>query len=289
MSFLTFALSYGVEVDPGKLYASEKINRCGTTDKPRSNNGAWYWNGERGWVMNWSTDGKVIWYNDPNAKPWTPEDKKLWAKKREQSKAEQEKKYADAASKAERMLREAKHMKHEYLDIKGFGELKAPVTEDVLMIPMRNVITNVLQGLQSIYWDRDTRKYEKKMLYGMRSKDAVFWIGNRNATEVWLVEGFATGLSVRDTLRSIGISAAVVVCFSANNMVNVAPKIKGQKFIFADNDKSDTGKNSAIETGLPWTMADTVGEDANDLHKKHGLFSVAKKIMECRCKSENCI
>lgn len=282
MSFLNFAYSYGVQIDPNKLYASEKINRCGTTDKPRSTNGAWYWNGERGWVMNWSADGKVIWYNDPNAKPWTDAEKREWAKKREQAKAEQLKRYEETAKKAQAMLNQAKHEVHQYLDIKGFGELKAPVIDGVLMIPMRNVVTNALQGLQSIYWDSETKKWEKKMLYGMKSKEAVFWIGSRTASEVWLVEGFATGLSVRDTLRSIGISAAVVICFSANNMIEVAPKIRGQKFIFADNDASETGKNAAIKAGVPWTMADVVGDDANDLHKKHGLFAVAKKIMDVR-------
>jgi len=73
-----------------------------------------------------------------------------------------------------------------------------------------------------------------------------------------------------------------VVCFSAGNMVSVADQIQGKKFVFADNDESQTGEKSAISTGLPWTMAETVGWDANDLHIKQGLFAVVKKIMECR-------
>ena len=79
-----------------------------------------------------------------------------------------------------------------------------------------------------------------------------------------------------------GIPAAVVVTFSAGNLVHCASPVKGNRFVFADNDESQTGQKSAEQTGLPWTMADTVGWDANDLHKAKGLFSVVQKIMECK-------
>jgi putative DNA primase/helicase len=119
----------------------------------------------------------------------------------------------------------------------------------------------------------------------MRAKNAVLTLGTRGADEAWLVEGFATGLSLRNALRSIGINAAVVVCFSASNMIQVADQIPGKRYIFADNDESKTGEKTAIQTGLPWTMADTVGWDANDLHVSKGLFAVAAKIMECKNKN----
>jgi putative DNA primase/helicase len=75
------------------------------------------------------------------------------------------------------------------------------------------------------------------------------------------------------------MTASVVVCFSASNLIAVADQIPGKRFIFADNDESKTGQTSAESTGLPWTMADTVGWDANDLHMKDGLFSVVSKLM----------
>jgi putative DNA primase/helicase len=158
------------------------------------------------------------------------------------------------------------------------------VLDGKLLIPMRNVVTNKLQGYQEIWWDAPNMKYEKKMLAGMRAKNAVFFLGERTAPEAWLVEGYATGLSLHAALRSVGLRASVVVCFSASNMVAVADQIKGRKFIYADNDKSETGAKSAEQTGLPWTMSDTVGHDANDDHKKTGLFSVVKKIMDLRSK-----
>jgi len=125
-------------------------------------------------------------------------------------------------------------------------------------------------------------KYEKKMMPGMRARNAVFFLGDRGSPETWIVEGYATGLSLHAALRSVGLKASVVVCFSASNMVAVADQIQGKRYIYADNDLSSTGQKSAEQTGLPWTMSDTVGFDANDDHKKTGLFSVVAKIMKLR-------
>ena len=282
MNFIAFARAHGVEIDPGRLYASEKIKRCGTVDKPKSGNGAYFWDGQRGWVMDWSGEARVVWYEDPHAKPWTDEERRVWASKRASVATEQDKRYQSAAFQADITLRSATMDHHSYLEIKGFKDSRGLVLEDKLLIPMRNVVTNKLQGYQSIRWDLEERKYEKKMLTGMRAKNAVLFLGSREAPEVWLVEGFATGMSLRHALRSVGLPAAVVVCFSASNLIQVADQIKGKRFIFADNDESKTGEKSAIQTGLPWTMADTVGWDANDLHQKESLFAVVGKIMELR-------
>lgn len=282
MNFIQFAMEYGVEIDPSKLYASDRIHRCGTTDKPRSDNGAYFWDGQRGWVMNWSQDSKVKWYQDPDAKPWTDAEKAHYRASRAAAATAQQNRYHKAAEDAEKRLKEATLGEHNYLHYKGFPEERGLVYEDKLLIPMRNVRTNRLQGYQAIKWNPDTRKYEKKMAGGMMAKNAVLWLGDRYADEVWLVEGYATGLSVRNALRSCGLPAAVVVAFSAANLVKVAEQIPGRRFVFADNDASGTGQKAAEETGLSWCMSDTVGEDANDLHRSAGLFAVVGKIMQCR-------
>lgn len=284
-NFIDFARAHGVAIDPSRLYASDKIKRCGTVEKPTSGNGAYFWDGERGWVMDWSGEARVIWYEDKNAKPWTDEEKRVWAAKRASAATEQEKRYQNAAFQADVTLRSAKYDHHPYLELKGFKETRGLVLDDKLLIPMRNVSNNKLQGYQSIRWVPGEMKYEKKMLTGMRAKNAVLYLGDRNAPEVWLVEGFATGLSVRHALRSVGLPASVVICFSASNMIQVADQIKGNRFVFADNDESKTGEKSAMATGLPWTMADEVGQDANDLHLRDSLFAVVGKIMECRTKA----
>jgi len=282
MNFIDFARIHGVSIDPNRLYASDKIKRCGTVKRPTSGNGAYFWDGQRGWVMDWSGEARVIWFEDPHAKPWTDEEKRLWAAKRASANTEQQRHYEQAALQADIILRSAKMDNHAYLEIKGFPETRGLVLDNKLLIPMRNVVTNKLQGYQSIWWNMDERKYEKKMLHGMRAKNAVLYLGHRNLPECWLVEGFATGLSVRDALRSVGLSASVVICFSASNLVAVADQIKGKRFIFADNDESKTGEKTAIQTGLPWTMSDTVGWDANDLHLRESLWSVVEKIMQLR-------
>jgi phage/plasmid primase-like uncharacterized protein len=286
MSFIDFARAHGVAIDPSRLYASDKIKRCGTVEKPNSGNGAYFWDGERGWVMDWSGEARVIWYEDKNAKPWTDEEKRMWAAKRASAATEQEKRYQNAAFQADVTLRSAKYDHHPYLEIKGFKDTRGLVLDDKLLIPMRNVSNNKLQGYQSIRWVPKEMKYEKKMLTGMRAKNAVLYLGDRDSPEAWLVEGFATGLSVRHALRSVGIPAAVVICFSASNMIQVAGQIRGNRFVFADNDESQTGEKSAMATGLPWTMADEVGYDANDLHLRESLFAVVGKIMECRTKAQ---
>lgn len=282
MSFIDFARAHGVDIDPSKLYPSDRIRRTGTVDKPRSGNGAYWWDGTRGWVMDWSGEARTIWYEDPNAKPWTPRERQEWVLKRQTANAQKDRTYELAAQRADIVLRSAKASEHDYLHLKGFPATKMLVLDGVLMVPMRNVVTNKLQGYQQIYWDMDGRKWEKKMLTGMRAKNAVLYMGNREASEAWLVEGLATGLSVHAALRSVGLSASVVVCFSASNLVQVADQIPGRRFVFADNDESQTGEKAAAQTGLSYAMADTVGWDANDLHKAHGLFAVVKCIMAAR-------
>ena len=282
MSFIDFARAHGVEIDPGKLYPTDKIKRCGTVERPNSGNGAYWWDGQRGWVMDWSGEARTIWYEDPHAKPWTPEEKLEWTLKRKTANAAKDRSYELAAQRADITLRSAKMELHDYLHLKGFPEQKGLVLDGVLLVPMRNVVTNKVQGYQQIFWDAESRKWDKKMQPGMRAKNAVLYIGSREAPEAWLVEGYATGLSLLAALRSVGLHASVVVCFSASNLIAVADQIPGKRFMFADNDVSKTGENAAIQTGLPWTMADQVGYDANDLHKHNGLFAVVTKIMEVR-------
>lgn len=284
--FISFARAHNVDIDPGRLYPSDKIKRCGTVEKPRSGNGAYFWDGQKGWVMDWSGEARVVWFNDPKAKPWTDEEKRAWAAKRSSAASDQETRYQHAAIQATQVLKSAKLDLHPYLEIKGFKEEKGLVLDDKLLVPMRNVSTNAIQGYQAIRWNMEERKYEKKMLTGMRAKNAVLFMGDRRFGESWLVEGYATGLSVRNALRSAGMPASVVVCFSASNLVQVADQIPGKRFVFADNDESKTGEKAAQQTGLPWTMADEVGWDANDLHLKKGLFAVVAKIMRCRAEMD---
>ena len=283
MSFIAFARAHGVEIDPSRLYASERIKRCGTTDKPKSKNGAYYWDGSRGWVFNWAAEARVQWFNDASAKPWSEEEKAAWKAKRQAAAAAQDQQYQQAALRAAEMLRAAKPMEHNYLHRKGFAAAQGLVSDDgALLIPMRNLQTNNLQGVQVIRWDEGERTFTKKMNPGMRAKGAVFRMGDKTAPETFLVEGYATGLSVHAALRSVGLRASVLVCFSANNLEFIAPQINGRAFVCADNDKSGTGEKYAQATGLPYCMSPEVGEDMNDLHARAGLMAVCAQLMAVR-------
>lgn len=281
--FIQFARAHGLEIDASRLLVTERVQRCGTIDKPRSTNGAYFWDGQRGWVFNWADEAKVQWFNDANAKPWTEVEKAAWKAKRAAAASNQEADYQRAAIRAAELIRATQPGLHNYLHRKGFPDAQGMVTEDgALAIPMRNLETNALQGVQLIRWIEADRKWEKKMIPGMRAKGAVFRIGDKAAPETFLVEGYATGLSVVAALRSVGLRASVLVTFSANNLVQVAPRVKGRAFVFADNDASGTGQRSAEATGLPWCMSPVAGEDANDLHMRAGLMAVCSQIMNVR-------
>jgi putative DNA primase/helicase len=151
-----------------------------------------------------------------------------------------------------------------------------------LLVPMRHLESNTLQGAQLIRWDEPARKWVKKMIPGMRAKGAVLRLGDRTTPETFLVEGYVTALSVHAALRSAGLRASVLVCFSANNLEFIAPQVRGRAFVFADHDASGTGQRVAEATGLPWCMSLIVGEDANDLHARAGLMAVCQQIMFVR-------
>lgn len=284
MSFIQFARAHGVEIDPNRLIASDKIRRCPTTEKPKSLNGAYFWDGSRGWVFAWDGEARTQWYDDPNAKPWTDEEKRAWAVKRRMAAVEQERKHENAALHAAMLIRTTSPMPHDYLMRKrlpGVQGLVLPSGE--LLVPMRNLHTNELQGAQIIRWLPDDMKWEKKMVPGMRAKGAVLRLGPKTATETIFCEGYATGLSIELAARQLRLNAAVLVCFSDSNMVYVASLLtKGKRYVFADNDKSGAGERAARETGLPYCMSETEGFDANDEHARGGLMPVCALLMKAR-------
>lgn len=192
--------------------------------------------------------------------------------------------HAKASAEADMAIKACQAGTHPYLAEKGFPDAKALVCDDgaTMVIPMRDCMDSALLGMQTIRLVEN--EWHKKFIYGMRSKGAIHRIGLSNAQEIWFVEGYATGLSVMAALRMLRLSAAVIVCFSAGNLKHVAPMTSIRRFVFADNDASRTGELAAWDTGLPYAMSGTVGQDANDLHRAEGLMAVAKKIMEARRK-----
>ena len=193
--------------------------------------------------------------------------------------------YRAAADAAQKVIELCELKTHYYLNSKGLPDVVALVNDSTLIVPMRNLETNQLQGLQSIDWLPEERRWEKKMAFGMRAKGAVLRLGNQRAKETFLCEGYATGLSVELALRRLRLNASVLVCFSDSNMAHVATLVTGAAFVIADNDVSMAGEKAAIRSGLPWCMGDVVGEDANDLHQRAGLMALCKLIINVRMRS----
>ena len=281
MTFTAFALSHGLLV--GDVFASDKIKRCGTESHPRSDNGAYFFDGQRGWIFAWDGEAKTLWWNDQTATPWTDAEKREWANKKRQAEAERHQSQRRAALRAADLLKACRPDQHNYLRSKQLPDVLGLVNEShELLVPMRDVRNNDLLGVQIIKWLTDSREWSKKMLPGMRAKGAVLRLGSAKAGETWLVEGYATGLTVELALRRLSIQASVLVCFSANNMTHVAPLVAGRKFVFADHDQSGTGEACAKATGLPYCMAPNEGDDANDLYARAGLLAVCKLLMDTR-------
>ncbi|MDH0740200.1 toprim domain-containing protein [Achromobacter spanius] len=279
-TFSEFARACGVLV--GDLYPSDRIRRCATTAHERSKNGAYFWDGQRGWVMAWDGDGEVHWYGG-EFKPWTDEEKREWARKRDADRQRRVARQIQAARQAETLLRSCIPLAHGYLHRKGFPDAKGLVApDDALVIPMRDVLDNRILGVQTVRWDATERAWVKRMATGMRATGAVLRIGSDRALETVLCEGYATGLSIDAAIKQLRLNAAVLVCFSDSNMRYAAAQVPGKKYAFADNDKSGAGERAAKEAGLAYCMSDVIGEDANDLHMRAGVLPVAMKLMAAR-------
>lgn len=276
-TFTDFAHAHGLELPP--LYASERVQRCGTIKHPRQKNGAYFWDGHRGWVSDWSNGGDIYWFDDPKAKEWSEQDRKEWAERKRAKEHDMQMGWRAAAERAQELLKYAKPDTHYYLNAKGLPDALGQVVETTLIVPMRHLHTNALQGVQLIDWVPEERRYQKKMNYGMRARGAVFRLGSHSALTTILCEGYATGLSIEKAVRQMRLNASVLICFSDSNMVHVASMVKGRAYIFADHDKSQAGEIAAKKTGLPYCMSEIEGEDANDYHQRAGIMSLCQIVM----------
>ena len=281
MNFLSFAQANGLRI---RDLIVGRIARCPTDDHPNTKNGAFFFEGDWGWVQNHASHTEIqLWKSDKTMDVAVldkriAESKAAYAKQRDQA-------HKSAAIKADAILSECTLLNHAYLANKGFSEELGLVdSEGRLLIPMRDCLSDELRGVQAIVWHTEERKFTKKMQHGMKAKGAVFRIGLKRATETFLVEGYATALSVHAALSQLHLSASVLCCFSDSNLVHVANQISGKKFIFADNDESKAGEHAAEKSCVPYVMSPELTFDANDHHQKFGLLSLCKLVMELRKK-----
>lgn len=116
-------------------------------------------------------------------------------------------------------------------------------------------------------------KFSKKGLMGGRVTEVFFRIPGKGPA--WLVEGYATGASIRESTGE-----SVVVAFAANRLRGVAQQLDGQiRAVAADNDASEKGYQAGASTGLVVIMPPDTDTDFNDYHQTHGSKALAKLMV----------
>lgn len=269
MDFLTYCRLHDILID--HLPPMGVWRRYPTTDHPNRRNGAVKFMGDHGFVQNWAINLEVeVWKSDS---PTSFDRNKLM---RDVRSAELKKLDAqrDAARNAATILKSCRFGKHDYLKAKGFDDEEGNIfVRDgvhLLAIPMR--VDGSLVGCQLI-----DPEGGKKFLYGQRTSGATFTFDNKG--EHYLCEGYATALSLRHALKSLKKRYTLHVCFSAGNMKKVAEALKPDSgYVIADNDESGTGERVAKEIGWKYWMSDVTGEDANDAHRRLGLFKFSQSL-----------
>jgi putative DNA primase/helicase len=275
MEFIDFCRAHGLVVD---TLVEGRWVRTRTTDKASKKNGAYKYMGTHGFVQNHATMLRVETWKPDGTAPRV--DLQAIAERAAAFERKERQNWMEAAHRAEVMMKTAKVGEHGYLQRKGLRDVPGLVLPDeALFVPMRHVHTNALVGAQLIRWLPEERQWQKKMIYGMKARGAVFRIGPTNVHRTFLVEGLATGYSVEQACRLLRLNAAVIVTFSDSNLVQVAAMTEGHRIVVADNDESGAGLRAAERTGLPYCMPEKIGEDFNDLHVRAGLYAAANILM----------
>lgn len=265
MRFEDFARAHGLIIN------GIQMNRwvaTPTEDHPKKRNGRYKLIGEVGWVQNWATmQEPAMWRSEV---PFKPTPALIKARKDEAARIEAEARAA--ASKAGWILHQCVNANHPYLEAKGFPDEIGRVwrTEDGLSLVVPMFRDSRLVGCQLI-----NEKGEKKFLKGQRTKGASFPIDAKGIPI--FCEGFATALSIRAVMKLVKIRYTIHVCFSAGNMKDVAQRFAGG-FVIADNDSNGVGESAARDTGKPYWLSPTAGDDFNDYHRRVGDFAASQSL-----------
>lgn len=258
MNFQQFAEQHGLMIDSLIL---DRWVRVPTLDHPKKRNGAYIFDGRGGAIINFAIHDKhVIFKTD---EPWKPDPQA--AAKRRQMEEDRRKKQEAAAKKAAWILSQASLMQHPYLQRKGFDD-RGYVWRGSLVLPMR--VAGRLVGCQLI--DADGTK---RFLSGQQTKGASLVLDNKGQNI--LVEGFATGLSVRRAMKQLRQRYCIHVCFSAGNMVEIARGMDNP-LVVADHDPMGIRTAKKISSRV-WLDGEP-GEDANDFEARLGVQALSDSL-----------
>ena len=178
---------------------------------------------------------------------------------------------------------------HQYLKDKGFVNKLGMVFDgkvylseypfyweyrNMLVVPVRSADRErKLMSIQMISPSGD-----KKFLPHLKVRGGTAIIGN-GKPKVY-TEGFATGMSIMYSLKSVGVNPQVIVAFSAAN-VPIAIKGHGAGYVIADRDRIDMkGERYAKISKMPYWLPPDIPEisDANDCYKAYGAVSTGQML-----------
>lgn len=288
-------------VPPEQLIADGVLQRCGTTRKPQSKDGAYIIHPDSPYSLWWENHatGESDTYSEQTAQTLTPAERKAQAERiarDKQKRVEQTAiRYATAAQKAQAefaTLPDATDS-NPYLLRKGvpaLGNVRAK--GDVLVIPLTNAAGNI-SSLQYIQADG-----AKLFLEGGLKRGCFFNIpakDNNEQAPLLIAEGYATAASLH-----LATKYQSVVAFDAGNLTPVAQALRTQYprreiIICADNDVPsklnpvNTGvkaaKKAAEDIDATLAICPTLNggkADFNDLHQARGLDAVRSCIEDAR-------
>ena len=211
-----------------------------------------------GWVQDWREGGaRHDWkanglkFNHEDRERADAEIKAAKAKREAADKA----RHAKAAAETERRWNDAKPARedHPYLVLKGIKPHGARELNGELLIPVMRDRKRI--GLQRIFLDANSGKWEKHFLTGTQKQGAGFIIGPiENADTIYIAEGFATAATVHEVTDK-----PVVMAFDCGNLLPVAQALKaafpsGVEFIIASDDdwkrEGNPGRTKAREAAL---------------------------------------
>lgn len=269
MSFHAFAAANDLIIN---RFVVGRITRCQTKAHPHKRNGAYFCDGNWGWVQNWELHAEPVFWKSSSASD--EEIRKKYELRRKQYDAERAKKQRRAAEKAKWLLSQCELDRHAYLENKGFPEmlgnvLKREGQDPTLCVPMYHRAQ--LCGCQLI-----SSIGEKKFLFGQRTSDAVFKISN-GGDQVYMAEGYASALSLQAILATLKVRYTILVTFSAGNMKRLAVA-QPSAILICDNDPNQTSQKVGEGSGCRFYLPEVCGDDINDEWKRLGLLKSSQRL-----------
>lgn len=260
MNFEQFAEMHGLII---RSLVLDRWVRVPTVDHPRKQNGAYIFDGRVGALINFAIHEKHIPFKSDEAYKPDPEARAKREKADQERRARQER----AAKRAAWIIQSSVKSTHPYLAKKGFPEQECYVWNGSLVLPMR--INDKIVGCQLIAPDGT-----KRFLAGQVTKGASLVIDNKGQDIV--VEGFATGMSVRRALKYARQRYRIHVCFSAQNMIEVGSRMDNP-LVVADHDASGAGQRAAKKISSRIWLGQ-LGEDFNDAETRVGSAAAAELL-----------